>query len=50
MWENALIAIKQAPLFGHGGKGYESFKEQQVESKQMEKNTLQFNSLYTINI
>lgn len=46
MWENALIAIKQAPLFGHGDKGYESFKEQQVESKQMEKNTLQFNSLH----
>ena len=46
MWENALIAIKQAPLFGHGGKGYELFKEQQVESKQMEKNTLQFNSLH----
>ena len=46
MWENALIAIKQAPLFGHGDKGYELFKEQQVESKQMEKNTLQFNSLH----
>ena len=46
MWKNALIAIKQAPLFGHGSKGYESFKEQQVESKQMEKNTLQFNSLH----
>ncbi|VTM24793.1 Lipid A core - O-antigen ligase and related enzymes [Stutzerimonas stutzeri] len=46
MWGNALIAIKQAPLFGHGDKGYESFKEQQVESKQMEKNTLQFNSLH----
>ena len=46
MWGNALIAIKQAPLFGHGDKGYELFKEQQVESKQMEKNTLQFNSLH----
>jgi len=46
MWKNALIAIKQAPLFVHGSKGYESFKDEQVESKQMEKNTLQFNSLH----
>lgn len=37
MWKNALIAIKQAPLFGHGSKRYESFKEQQVKSNQIEK-------------
>ena len=46
MWENALIAIKQAPLFGHGSKGYELFKDQQIKSKQMAKTTLQFNSLH----
>ena len=46
MWENALIAIKQAPLFGHGSKGYESFKDQQIKSKQMAQTTLQFNSLH----
>ena len=46
MWENALIAIKRAPLFGHGSKGYESFKDQQIKSKQMAQTTLQFNSLH----
>ena len=46
MWKNALIAIKQAPLFGHGSKGYESFKDQQIKSKQMAQTTLQFNSLH----
>ena len=46
MWENALIAIKQAPLFGHGSKGYEAFKDQQIKSNQMAKTTLQFNSLH----
>lgn len=46
MWANALIAIKQAPLFGHGSKGYELFKYQQINTKQMEKTTLQFNSLH----
>ena len=46
MWENALIAIKEAPIFGHGSNGYESFKHKQVESKQMAKTTLGFNSLH----
>ncbi|WP_118817269.1 O-antigen ligase family protein [Haemophilus haemolyticus] len=46
MWENALIAIKEAPIFGHGSNRYESFKHKQVESKQMAKTTLGFNSLH----
>ena len=49
MWENALIVIKQAPLFGHSGKGYESFKEQQVKSNQMKKTHCNL-IVYTINI
>ena len=46
MWENALVAIKEAPIFGHGSKGYELFKDQQIKSKKMAKSTLQFNSLH----
>lgn len=46
MWENALIVIKQAPLFGHGSKEYESFKDEEIEFKQMEKSTLRFNNLH----
>ena len=46
MWENALIAIKEAPIFGHGNNGYEEFKNQRVKSKQMAKTTLGFNSLH----
>ena len=46
MWGNALIAIKEAPIFGHGSNGYESFKHKQVKSKQMAKTTLGFNSLH----
>lgn len=46
MWENALIAIKEAPIFGHGSKGYNKFRERQVSSGQMAKTTLRFNSLH----
>ena len=46
MWENALIAIKQAPLFGHGSKGYELFKDQQIKSKQI---SLIINNVQTTN-
>lgn len=46
MWENALVAIKEAPIFGHGSNGYELFKDKQIKSKQMAETTLQFNSLH----
>lgn len=46
MWENALIAIKEAPIFGHGSNGYEEFRHKQVKSKQMAKTTLHFGSLH----
>lgn len=46
MWENAFIAIKESPIFGHGSHGYELFKDKQIKSKQMEESTLQFNSLH----
>ncbi|QLB17527.1 hypothetical protein A6B40_07990 [Mannheimia varigena] len=46
MWENAFVAIAEKPLFGHGSSGYEIFKKKQLESKQMAKSTLQFNSLH----
>ena len=46
MWENALIAIKEAPIFGHGSKGYNQFRDRQVSSGQMAKTTLRFNSLH----
>ncbi|AHG76955.1 O-antigen ligase family protein [Mannheimia varigena] len=46
MWENAVIAISEKPILGHGSSGYEEFKKQQVESKQMAKTTLRFNSLH----
>lgn len=46
MWKNALVAISEKPLLGHGSSGYEIFKKKQVESKQMAKSTLSFNSLH----
>ena len=46
MWENALIAIKGAPIFGHGSNGYEEFRHKQVKSKQMAETTLNFGSLH----
>ncbi|WP_105897322.1 O-antigen ligase family protein, partial [Haemophilus influenzae] len=46
MWENALIAIKEVPIFGHGSNGYEEFRHKQVKSKQMAKTTLHFGSLH----
>lgn len=46
MWENALIAMKESPIFGHGSKGYEAFKDKQVKSNQMAESTLQYNSLH----
>lgn len=46
MWDNALIAISQKPILGHGSTGYEAFKTQQVKSKEMAKTTLKFNSLH----
>lgn len=46
MWENALIAIKEAPIFGHGSEGYNQFRDQQVSSGQMAKTTLGFKSLH----
>ncbi|MDD0823421.1 O-antigen ligase [Mannheimia sp. AT1] len=46
MWENALIAISEKPLLGHGSRGYEKFKKKQVESNQMAKTTLGYNSLH----
>lgn len=46
MWENALVAIKESPIFGHGSKGYELFKDKQIKTNQMAKSTLQFNSLH----
>ncbi|STY62398.1 O-antigen ligase family protein [Mannheimia haemolytica] len=46
MWENALIGVSEKPLLGHGSKGYETFKKKQIETKQMAKTTLRFNSLH----
>lgn len=46
MWNNALIAIKEAPIFGHGSNGYELFRNKQVKSNQMAKTTLNFDSLH----
>lgn len=46
MWENAVIAISEKPILGHGSSGYEKFKEKQVETQQMAKTTLKFNSLH----
>lgn len=46
MWENALIAIKEAPIFGHGSEGYNQFRDRQVKSGQMAKTTLGFKSLH----
>ncbi|HGO5847719.1 O-antigen ligase family protein [Mannheimia haemolytica] len=46
MWENALIGIREKPLLGHGSTGYETFKKKQIETKQMAKTTLRFNSLH----
>lgn len=46
MWENALIAIKEAPIFGHGSGGYSQFRDRQVSTGQMAKTTLGFNSLH----
>lgn len=46
MWENALSAIGEKPILGHGSLGYEVFKTKKVESKQMAKSTLKFNSLH----
>ncbi len=46
MWENALIAIKEALIFSHGSNGYEESRYKQVKSKQMAKTTLGFNSLH----
>lgn len=46
MWENALIAIKEAPIFGHGSEGYNQFRDRQVRSGQMAKTTLGFKSLH----
>lgn len=46
MWENALIAVKKAPIFGHGSGGYNQFRDRQVSTGQMAKTTLGFNSLH----
>lgn len=46
MWENALVAIKEAPIFGHGSEGYNQFRDRQVRSGQMAKTTLGFKSLH----
>lgn len=46
MWENALVAIKEAPIFGHGSEGYNQFRDRQVSSGQMAKTTLGFKSLH----
>lgn len=46
MWENALVAIKEAPIFGHGSEGYNQFRDRQVKSGQMAKTTLGFKSLH----
>ena len=46
MWENAFVAIKESPIFGHGSRGYELFRNKQIESGSMAKTTLQFNSLH----
>lgn len=46
MWENALFAISEKPIFGYGSIGYEEFKKKQVTSKKMAKTTLKFNSLH----
>lgn len=46
MWENALVAIGEKPLLGHGSTGYGEFKKKQFQSKQMAETTLKFNSLH----
>lgn len=46
MWENALIAISEKPIFGHGSSGYTQFQKKQVESQQMAPTTLNYNSLH----
>ncbi|QNS15396.1 O-antigen ligase family protein [Mannheimia bovis] len=47
MWENALIAISEKPIFGHGSSGYTQFQKKQVESQQMAPTTLNYNSLHS---
>lgn len=46
MWENAIIAISEKPILGHGSSGYEEFKQKQVATQQMAETTLKFNSLH----
>lgn len=46
MWENAIVAISEKPILGHGSTGYEKFKQKQIDSKQMAKTTLRYNSLH----
>ncbi|MEG9489116.1 O-antigen ligase [Mannheimia indoligenes] len=46
MWENALIAIREKPIFGYGSSGYSKFQKKQVEAQQMAQTTLNYNSLH----
>ncbi|WP_339325722.1 O-antigen ligase family protein [Mannheimia haemolytica] len=33
MWENTIAAITEKPILGHGGIGYDNFRERQMKSK-----------------
>lgn len=46
MWQNAMIAISEKPILGHGSSGYELFRKKQVNSHQMAETTLQYHSLH----
>ncbi|HGO5855204.1 TPA: O-antigen ligase family protein, partial [Mannheimia haemolytica] len=45
MWENAIAAITEKPILGHGGIGYDDFREKQMKANQMAETTT-FNSLH----
>ncbi|MFA9500025.1 O-antigen ligase family protein [Mannheimia sp. E30BD] len=46
MWKNALIAISEKPILGHGSLGYEEFRKRQINSGEMSNVTLDLNSLH----
>lgn len=45
MWENTIAAITEKPILGHGGIGYDNFRERQMKANKMAKTTY-FNSLH----
>lgn len=45
MWENALTAMIEKPILGHGSIGYDDFRERQMKANKMAVTT-SFNSLH----